>query len=42
MPYTKILNTLKKIISFFKIKKLLELTNKIFETLNNMEMGINI
>jgi hypothetical protein len=42
MVYTKILKPLKEIITFSKIKKLLDITNNIFETLNNMEMGINI
>jgi hypothetical protein len=42
MPYTKILETLKIYITSSKIKKLSNVTNRIFETLNNMEMGVNI
>jgi len=32
MPYTKNLEPLKEIITYSKIKKLLDITNKIFET----------
>jgi hypothetical protein len=42
MPYTKILETLKIYITSSKIKKLSNVTNRIFETLKNMEMGVNI
>jgi len=42
MPYTKILKPLKKTITSSKQKKLSNIANIIFETLNNMEMGINI
>jgi hypothetical protein len=42
MPYTKILETLKIYITSSKIKKLSNVTDRIFETLNNMEMGVNI
>jgi hypothetical protein len=42
MPCIKILEPLKKNLSFGKRKKLLNIANRIFETLNNMQMGVDI
>jgi hypothetical protein len=42
MPCTKILEPLKEILSFGKRKKLSNIVNRNFETLNNMQMGVDI
>jgi len=42
MPCTKILEPLKETLSFGKRKKLSNIANRIFETLNNMQMGVDI
>jgi len=42
MLCTKILEPLKEILSFGKRKKLSNIVNRNFETLNNMQMGVDI
>jgi hypothetical protein len=42
MACIKILKPSKETLSFSKIKNLSDIANSIFETLNNMQMGVNI
>jgi hypothetical protein len=42
MPCTKIFKPLKETLSFGKRKNMSDIANRIFETLNNMQMGVDI
>jgi hypothetical protein len=42
MPCTKILQPLKETLSFSKRKNMLDIANRIFVTLNNIKMGVDI
>jgi hypothetical protein len=42
MPCTEILEPLKETLSFSKRKNLSNIANRIFETLNNMQMKVDI